>query len=44
MLHIMDLPRAEAEVETAKHPELKDFDYVSNAILVLIDNAAKGMK
>tara|TARA_B110000285_G_C15074514_1_gene589924 strand:+ start:1339 stop:1593 length:255 start_codon:yes stop_codon:yes gene_type:complete len=36
--------RKEAEDLAAKHPILKDWDYMSNAVYVLIDNAAKGIK
>ena len=36
--------RKEAEELAAEHPVLKDWDYMTNAVYVLIDNVAKGIK
>ena len=45
MIDVMEQPtRKEAEDLAAKHPILKDWDYMTNAVFVLIDNVAKGVK
>ena len=45
IIDAMEQPtRKEAEDLAAKHPILKNWDYMSNAVFVLIDNVAKGVK
>ena len=45
MLAVMDKPtREEAEKLGKEHPILSKWDYMTNAVYVLIDNASKGAK